>query len=149
MMTEFTVSLFGHRRIDDLRALDAQLIPIIRELLRTKPFVDFLIGRNGEFDEYAASLIKHVQKEHENESSSLTLALPYKVAGIEFYEKYYDGIYIDENASRAHPKAAIKKKNRRMIERSDLVIVYAKEKGGAYAAMRYAEKLKKPILRLT
>ena len=36
-----------------------------------------------------------------------------------------------------------------MIEKSDLVIVYVeRQSGGAYAAMRYAEKLNKQIINL-
>ena len=53
-MNLFTVSMFGHREIDDLRSLEYQLTPIIEEIIRTKPYVVFLLGRNGEFDEYAA-----------------------------------------------------------------------------------------------
>lgn len=61
-MNVFTVSLFGHRDVDDLRKLSKQLSPIINELIKTKSYVSFLLGRSGEFDEYAASIIKQVQK---------------------------------------------------------------------------------------
>ena len=61
-MDRYTVSLFGHRTIDDLRKIDKILIPIIEELMRKLPHVIFLIGRNGEFDEYSASIIKSLQK---------------------------------------------------------------------------------------
>ena len=75
--------------------------------------------------------------------------LPYPVASIEYYEKYYDGIVIPDRAHAAHPKFAITAKNQWMIEQSDLVIVYAEHrKGGAYTAMKYAEKLNKEILNL-
>ena len=49
-MKIFTVSLFGHRKIDSMRMLEDKLIPIIRELIKTKTYVTFLVGRNGEFD---------------------------------------------------------------------------------------------------
>ena len=62
-MHAFTVSLFGHREIDDLRRVENRLVPRIREIIRTKPYVVFLIGRNGDFDIYAASVVKRVQKE--------------------------------------------------------------------------------------
>jgi len=67
-MKVFTVSLFGHRKIDDLWRLNDQLTTIIQELIQTKVYVAFLIGRNGEFDEYAASVIKRAQKEVGKES---------------------------------------------------------------------------------
>ena len=89
-MDIFTVSLFGHREIDCLMGLEKRLFPIVRGLIQTKPYVSFLIGRNGEFDEYAASVIKRVQKEVGKDNSDITLILPYKVAALEYYEKYYD-----------------------------------------------------------
>lgn len=148
-MDVFTVSLFGHRKIDDLRQLDEKLTPMIKELIKTKPYVAFLIGRNGEFDEYAASLIKRARKEVERENSDLTLVLPYSVTDLQYYEKYYDHIVIPENANGTHPKAAITLKNRWMVEQSNLVIVWVeRDTGGAYTAMKYAEKSGKKTVNL-
>ena len=148
-MNSFTVSLFGHREIDDLRQLEVQLVPIIKQLIQTKPYVNFLIGRNGEFDEYAASVIKEVRKKVGKDNNDLILVLPYTVADIEYYEKYYDDIIIPESIHGTHPKFAITLKNRWMIEQSDLVLVYVeRRKGGAYTAMKYAEKLNKKIVNL-
>lgn len=148
-MCDFKVSLFGHREINDLRDLENKLIPIIKELIMTKKFVNFLIGRNGEFDEYAASVIKRVQRDAGKEKSEITLVIPYSVANLEYYEKYYDSILIPDKVYGAHPKSAIELKNRWMVEVSDLVIVYVeRESGGAYKAMKYAEKCNKNIINL-
>ena len=149
IMNIFTVSLFGHREIEDLRRLDEKLFPVIKELMQTETYVSFLIGRNGEFDEYAASVIKRAQKEVGKENNDITLVLSYRVADIEYYEKYYDSIIIPESVYDAHPKSAIVLKNRWMVEQSELVIVYVeREEGGAYAAMKYAKKLEKQIINL-
>ncbi len=148
-MDIFTVSLFGHREINDLHQLNDRLTPIIKELIQTKTYVTFLIGRNGEFDEYAASIIKKVQNTIGKENNNTTLVLPYTVADIEYYEKYYDSIIIPECVYGAYPKSAITLKNRWMVEISDLVIFYVeRNKGGAYTAMKYAEKLNKKIINL-
>lgn len=148
-MNIYTVSFFGHRKLYDLRRIDERLAPILKELIRTKPYVAFLIGRNGEFDEYAASVIKRVQKEVGKDNNDMTLVLPYTVADLEYYEKYYDSIIIPHSVNGAHPKSAITLKNRWMVEQSDLVIVYVeRNKGGAYTAMKYAEKLNKKIINL-
>lgn len=148
-MNVFTVSLFGHREIEDLWRLNEQLVPIIKELIQTKLYVSFLIGRNGEFDEYAASVIKHTKKEVGKENNDITLVLPYTVADLEYYEEYYDNIIIPESVYGVHPKSAITLKNRWMIERSNLVIVYVeRDKGGAYTAMKYAKRLNKDIVNL-
>ena len=148
-MNVFTVSLFGHRRIDDLRKLENRLIPILRELIQGERYVNFLIGRNGEFDEYAASLIKRVQREVWGENCDLTLVLPYTVADMKYYGAYYDCVVIPEELWSVHPKSAITAKNRWMIERSELVIVYLeRNRGGAYAAMKYAERLHRRVVNL-
>ena len=149
-MNTFTVSLFGHREINNLRQLNEQFPPLIKELIRAKPYISFLIGRNGAFDEYAASVVKHAQRELGTENNDLTLVLPYAVTDLKYYEKYYDSIIIPESVQSAHPKSAITLKNKWMIEQSDLVIVFVeRSKGGAYTAMRYAEKRKKQVINLS
>ena len=148
-MDIYTVSLFGHRTIDDLRQLDNLLTPIIKKLVQTRLYVTFLIGRNGEFDEYAASVIKRVQKEVGKENNDMTLVLPYTVTDLKYYEEYYDNIVIPESVYGAHPKSAITLKNRWMIEQSDHVIVYVvRDTGGAYTAMKYAKKQNKDVVNL-
>lgn len=148
-MEVFTVSLFGHRQVENLNLINERLIKIIKELLKTKQYVSFLIGRNGEFDEYVASLIKSVQKETGKENNDLSLVIPYTVSDLEYYENYYDCIVLPECVHGSHSKAAITLKNRWMVECSDLVIVYVeRDTGGAFAAMKYAQKLKKDIINL-
>ena len=148
-MKIFIVSLFGHREIDDLFKLEKLLFPVIKGLIQTKTYVSFFVGRNGEFDEYAASVIKRAQKAVGKENNEITLVLPYSVASIEYYGNYYDDIIIPGSLSGVHSKAAITKKNRWMVEMSDLVIVYvARNKGGAYKAMKYAKKLNKNVINL-
>ena len=148
-MDFYTVSLFGHRKIENLFRLEEALVPVIKDLMLTKEYVTFLIGRNGEFDEFAASVIKRLQKEARKDNNDLTLVLPYVVADLEYYEKYYDNVLIPEIMHDVYPKFAITLKNRWMIDRSDLVVVYSEhERGGAYTALKYAEKKNKRIIRL-
>lgn len=59
-------------------------------MLRTKKYVEFYLGRNGDFDILAASVIKRLQKNYRNDNSALILVLPYPVKDYEYYEKYYD-----------------------------------------------------------
>jgi len=148
-MEVFTVSLFGHRKIDDVWGVREQIVRVIKPLIQEKMYVTFLVGRNGEFDECAAAAIKRVQAEIGKENNEMTLVLPYQVADMEAYEKYYDNIIIPEAVYGVHPKSAITRKNRWMVEGSDLVIVYIeREDGGAYQAMRYAARLEKRIVNL-
>ena len=96
-----------------------------------------------------ASLIKRVQKEVGSDNNDLTLVLPYTMADVEYYEKYYDSVIIPELVDGVHPKFAITLKNRWMVEQADLVIVNVEHrKGGAYTAMKYAERNNKKIINI-
>ena len=148
-MQQYTVCFFGHRKLQDMKRIDDSLPQLIEELVHTKPFVEFLIGRNGEFDEYVASLIKSVQKKADIQNSSLTLVLPYTVVDISYFELYYDDIIIPDTAQNVHHKRAITIRNQWMIQHSDLVIVNVDHpSGGAYSALRYAELLKKNLINI-
>lgn len=111
-MSSYTVALFGHRELSDLQRIEKNLFPIIKNLILEETYTIFLIGRNGEFDEYAASIIKSVQHKYGTSNSELLLVLPYEVANIEYYESYYDSIYIPSCVEGVHPKSAITKRNR-------------------------------------
>ena len=141
-----TVSLFGHRRIDNIRACEGDLVSVLEECFQKGGDFRFLFGRNGEFDELAASVIKRMGRKFGEERCELCLVIPYKVADLEYYEKYYDSIILPEDLFGLHPKFAITARNRWMIERSDLVIVYTqRSSGGAYTAKQYAEKIGKSV----
>ena len=57
-MDTYTVSFFGHRHIDNPLAIDAALDDLIGTLLRSKEYVEFLVGRNGDFDQLVSSAIR-------------------------------------------------------------------------------------------
>ena len=70
-MNTYRVCLFGHRQLYDLRKIEQRLSLIINNMIQTKPFVEFFLGRNGEFDEFAASVIKRVQREQNEKTANL------------------------------------------------------------------------------
>ena len=143
----YRVAFFGHRRIYNIREIEEKLVPILNELILTKEYVEFYIGRNGDFDEFVASVIKRVQKQLDRGNSALILTLPYTVKDIEYYENYYDEIVIPDAIGKAHPKGAITLRNKWMVETCDLIICYIeREEGGAYAAVRYAKKNNKEVI---
>lgn len=49
-MRTFTVSFFGHRQIEAPFQVESQLEKLISQLLQQNEFVEFLVGREGEFD---------------------------------------------------------------------------------------------------
>ncbi len=113
----------------------------------------FLVGRNGEFDKYVASAIRQIKKASLKYNCELILVLPYLTA--EFlnnkasFENYYDSVILSHTASKAHPKSAIQIRNKDMVDQADLIICYIENNfGGAYKAIKYAEKQKKKIINL-
>ena len=150
LMLDTKVAFFGHRYVEDVLAIEQQLLPILQELFENHMFVDFYIGRNGEFDEIAASLVRLVQRANKDRNcamTTLTLVLPYPTKDMEYYEKYYDDIIIYEPEKKPHFKRAITERNRFIIDMVDLVIVYVdKQEGGAYEAMRYAQLQSKELV---
>ena len=60
---------------------------------------------------------------------------------IEYMLDYYNDIQVDDDARKAHFKAAIKIRNQNMVKKSQLVICHVERNtGGAYTAMKYAQK---------
>lgn len=144
-MNIFTVSFFGHREIENVLEVERKLEVKILELIKTKQYVEFLVGREGEFDILAASVVKKVKKQMDYGNCSLIWVLPYMKSEFRDNEKeyldYYDDVEVCERSSKAHYKSAIQIRNKEMVDRSDLVICCIQRKsGGAYKTVQYAEK---------
>ncbi|MGN0655472.1 MAG: hypothetical protein ACI4KR_01640 [Ruminiclostridium sp.] len=123
-MEIFTVSLFGHRRLENPFAAEQRLEKIVDSLLHSDKYVEFIVGREGDFDILAASVIRRRQKALDYGMSALVLVLPYQKAEYSnnpsAFEQYYDEVRICEEASKAHFKAAYKIRNRIVAEQFDL-----------------------------
>ena len=151
-MNIYTVTFFGHRELPNMFALEERLLTILRDLINSKEYVEFLVGRDGDFDQLAASSVKKAIRDYACGNASLILVLPYERAEYrdnrKSYEAYYDEVEICSEAAAAHPKAAIFERNKSMIDRSDLVLCAVEKGGGAAKAMKYAEKCCKRIINL-
>ena len=152
-MEIFTVAFFGHRYIDNPFRIEERLEEHIYRLLAEKEYVDFLIGRDGEFDQFASSAVLRLRKRYRDDNSSLILVLPYARAEYlnneESYHDYYSDVEISYAASMAHPKAAIQIRNREMVDRADLILCcIEREQGGAWQTIQYAIKQGKTVINL-
>ena len=58
----FTVCFFGHREVDNYQLAESKTYEIVADLIRSKEYVDFLVGRNGEFDQIVSSAVKKAQR---------------------------------------------------------------------------------------
>ena len=80
MLEVFTVAFFGHRYIDNPIRVEHLLEQHIQRLIRENEYTDFLVGRNGEFDQCVASAITRMRKNYRSDNNSLVLVLPYPTA---------------------------------------------------------------------
>ena len=148
-MEIYRIAFIGHREILGHYCIEDKIEQIVRDNIRMKEYVEFYVGRNGMFDILVASVIKRVQKAVGHHNSSLILIQPYRMADDQYYEEYYDEVQYPVDVS-THPKAAITKRNRWMIENADLLVAFVEEgrRGGAEAALKYAKKLGRSIINL-
>ena len=152
-MQLFTVSFFGHRMIDDVFEIENRLEQLIRTLLREHEYIEFLVGRDGEFDQLVSSTIRRCKREYRSDNCAHIWVLPYFTAEFrdneESFRDYYDEIEVCEAATGCHYKNAHQTRNRAMVDRSDLVVFCIQHtSGGAWQTMKYAKKQGKPCINL-
>lgn len=152
-MEVFTVSFFGHRIIENPLLIEQRLNLLIRRLLREKEYVEFLVGRDGEFDQIVSSVIRQSKRKYRSDNSSHVWVLPYPTAEFrdneESFRNYYDEIEICTSSAGGYFKGAHQTRNREMVDRSHLVVLCIQhESGGAWQTMKYAKKLGVPYINI-
>lgn len=125
----------------------------ISDLTCRKEYIEFLVGRDGEFDKMAAAAVVRAKKQYNYSNIFLILVLPYSRAEFtnneQAFLEYYDEVEICEKLASAYFKAAIQIRNRAMVDRSDMVISCIQhQSGGAYKTIKYAEKIGKTIINI-
>lgn len=153
MLNVYTVSFFGHRHVEYSSEIESRLEKLLYEFITQKEYVDFLIGRDGDFDILASSAIKRAIHKYEYGNTHFTLVLPYQRAEYrdneQSYLQYYDEVEICTDSANAHPKSAIQVRNHNIVDRSDLVVCFIQHKsGGAYKTIQYAKNQGKRIINL-
>ena len=152
-MNTFTVSFFGHRRIENALEIENRLEQLIRTLLWEHEYIEFLVGRDGEFDQLVSSTICRCKRQYRSDNSAHIWVLPYLTAEYrdneESFRNYYDEIEVCEAAARSHYKNAYQTRNRIMVDKSDLVVFcIQRESGGAWQTMKYAKKQGIPYINI-
>lgn len=153
MLSVYTVCFFGHRQMDDFQSAEQAVESLIEALLKNNDYVEFLVGREGEFDQIVSSAVIRCKKRMDSANCSLIWVMPYLKADYvnnqESYDIYYDSVEVCDKSAHAHPKSAIQLRNRAMVDRSDLCVFYvSKRMGGAYHTLRYAERVGANIINL-
>lgn len=134
---------FGHRNV--FENISSKLDNAVEEAIAQGCEI-FYTGAMGEFDSLFSFAVRSAKKTYQH--IKLICVKPYFTNDIntnrEYYAAIYDDIIIPDELVDIHYKAAIKARNRWMIDNSDIVFIYTvRNYGGAYAAKKYAERSRK------
>ena len=144
------VTFFGHRDFVANGTYEQRVMSALEEVVGENA-VEFYLGDQGAFDRFAYTCAKKYKENHTN--ASLVYVTPYlteeyqrqHLCGLQ--EKYDSVIY--PNIENVPLKFAILSRNRYMVQKADLVIVYVEHSwGGAYQMLCFATKKQKAILNL-
>ena len=139
------VAFAGHRYEWHCIGVENKLPKILEDLIN-KGYTIFYDGHYGAFDEKCAHAV--LQLKHKYPHIKLIRILTYY-----HHEKKwnlpscYDGsIYPD--LEKIHPKAKIIKRNKWIVDNSDILICHICEtyKSGAFNTVKYARKINKPVI---
>lgn len=134
----------GHRMAP--HSLLEEITLAIEDLVRDSDAVEFYSGGMGDFDKLCEQAVRDTKKRFPEKDIRLSLVLPsYRYAPqkehLMYMKKLFDDIFVCDASDGAHYKAMIGKRNRFMVEKSDVIIAYVRhENGGAYATLKYARK---------
>ena len=153
MFEVYTVSFFGHRYIENFRVAERKVEDLIYKLIQEHEYVEFLVGRDGDFDQIATSAVLSAKHSYAEHRCDVTWVMPYLKSeytnNAEDFKNYYDYVEVCTESEKVHPKQAIQVRNRYMVDRSDLVVFWVeRNSGGAYQTIKYAEKQGKKIINI-
>lgn len=144
--------MFGHGNLSIYNIKDRLKCELEKHL--NEP-VNFLIGVHGDFDELALFVCRQLRKEFDNvEITVVFTSLNVLSKNNHLHSRadcYKDVNTIIYDIEEIHFKNRIVFTNKKMIEKSDLVICFVdmeSVKSGAKTAVKYAFKINKPVVNL-
>ena len=139
-------TFFGHREVQNSGEIKEKLNITIRRLIENDGVTTFYVGNNGSFDRLVLETLREVSKEYK---INYTVVLAY----IDFNKEDYDyesrETLYPENLDKTPLRFAIDKRNRFMIEKSDIAVSYINRSiGGAAKQVELCEKKGLRIIKL-
>lgn len=142
-------AFFGHRDINAEQYRE-KLLRIIIDLIENDGVTQFYSGFRGNFDKFCSSLIYELKDSYPHIKNTMVLSyIPETPAELDYkfeLPKYFDdSVYLLE---RSVPKRfAIIETNKCLVDKVDFIVAgVMTHYGGAYTALEYAYKRKKPII---
>ena len=144
---------FGHRAVENLERVRTKVMSVVRELIEKAGYSIFLFGGFGAFDELSHEVVTLLKNDYPY------IQRVYCVSDERYLRKSKRPKYLQDGdyeqfiylaLSYDYWYTRIYYRNCAMIDRSDYVVFYAEERenSGAYKALRYAVKQKKPYINL-
>ena len=134
-------SFFGHR---ECLGLDRQVLLLSIEELIFKGVDTFYVGNQRQFDSAVYSCLKLLRKEYPH--IHICIVLAYLPTENNEYDDMADTMYPE---IEGHPKFAIDRRNRWMIQASDYYICYINRTwGGAYKFANMAKRYGKTVINI-
>ena len=134
-------TFFGHR---ECPGLDSQVLLQAIEDLICKGVDTFYVGNQGQFDSAVYSCLRQLRMEHPH--IRICVVLAYLPAEKNEYDDMADTMYPE---IEGHPKFAIERRNRWMIDHSDFLLCYINHTwGGAYKFAKLAKQRGKTVINL-
>lgn len=143
-MKELTCYGFGHR---ENHYSQDNLERIIVNLIKEKGVTTFYTGGMGNFDSAFSAAVRNAKKTFIN--IKLCLIAPYLTKTLVNNKNYYNAVYDEVLIPdiKTYYKSAITLRNRWIIDQSNYVVSgIIKPFGGAYNAIKYAQKKNKNII---
>lgn len=149
-MTVYTFA--GHREVF-LSSVKQDIDKALSEMVQAEDDYVFFSGGMGDFDIMCEAAVRRLKKKNSDLNIRLNLVLPYMTNQInrdkDYYESRFDNIIIPMDLMGVHYKAAIKKRNRWMVDQADKILAYVyRDFGGAFDTIKYALRTGKPVLNL-
>ena len=134
-------TFFGHR---ECFGVDSQVLQRAIEDLIHKGENTFYVGNQGQFDSAVYSCLKQLRKKHPHIRVCIVLA--YLPTENNEYDDMTDTMYPE---IEGHPKFAIERRNRWMIDHSDFLLCYINHTwGGAYKFAQLAKRRGKMVINI-
>ncbi|MBQ3087095.1 MAG: hypothetical protein IJC45_07155 [Clostridia bacterium] len=141
-----TCTFFGHK--DTPENIREVLYSVLVDCIENKGADTFYVGNQGSFDRIVRSTLKQLQSLYPIRYFVVLAYRPDKIISETSLQDFSDTIF-PEALVTVPPRFAIDKRNRWMIERSDIIITYVSRNiGGAYKFETIARKKGKTVIRL-
>lgn len=148
-MSVKSCAFFGHRHMVAEQYRD-KLLQIVTDLIENKGVIQFYSGFRGNFDVYCSRIIYELKERYPQIKNTKVLSyMPAVYDDPDYVDKlpeyFDDSVYLLEK--RVPQRLAILETNKCLVDKVDYIVAgVTLHGGGAYSALEYAYKRKKPII---